>query len=654
MADAQGSPYWQAYALNNLCNASKTLRNYEAAIDFGLRALTAAEKAGARRVAALVHVNLGSVYSILGDDEIALDHEQQAARELEAIGDRLNFMIALGELGSMYYRMDDFPKATAKYQESYQIARQLGRNEDAQRNAGNLTLTLIRTRQWDVAAEWNRLAEGLSPLVERADMLPYLNINRARIADGRGQPNDAIRICEDLLRTETRNVSLRWTAYALMGTIDAGANRFQQANPKFENALRIIDGNRAELADSHFRMTLLSRLISFYQDYVSALIRQQDQTGAIRVAESSRARVLTEVLKRNQQPGQFPDAASLQRAARSTHSTLLSFWLAPSRSYAWLITASAVRTFELPPAAEIEKLVTAWRDVVEHPLTDPILTHDPAGPNLWNALMGELGPAIPKGPVIVIPDGALHRLNLETLVVPEPKPHYWIEDVELSVAPSITIAASKSEPPAGDKSLLLIGNPTYQGAEWPPLKNAGKEVGDLADRFAGAAPKVFTGPEAVPAIYKSSEPGRFAMIHFAAHADANSRNPLESAVILSGPNAQNRLYARDVIDIPIKADLVTISACRSAGVRSYAGEGLIGFAWAFLSAGARHVVAGLWDVSDTATEPLMNRFYAGIAAGRNPAGALRDAKLALRRDEPRFAKPYFWGPFQAYVASAAR
>ena len=121
-----------------------------------------------------------------------------------------------------------------------------------------------------------------------------------------------------------------------------------------------------------------------------------------------------------------------------------------------------------------------------------------------------------------------------------------------------------------------------------------------------------------------------------------------------GPSAQNRLYARDVIDVPIKADLVTISACRSAGVRSYAGEGLIGFAWAFLSAGARNVVAGLWDVSDTATEPLMARFYAGIAAGQSPASALHSAKLALRKDDPRFAKPFYWGPFQAYIAAAAR
>src|ERR1051326_5788361 len=47
----------------------------------------------------------------------------------------------------------------------------------------------------------------------------------------------------------------------------------------------------------------------------------------------------------------------------------------------------------------------------------------------------------------------------------------------------------------------------------------------------------------------------------------------------------------------------------SAGTRTYAGEGLLGFAWAFLNAGAHAVIAGLWDVSDVSTSQLMDRLY---------------------------------------------
>ena len=97
-------------------------------------------------------------------------------------------------------------------------------------------------------------------------------------------------------------------------------------------------------------------------------------------------------------------------------------------------------------------------------------------------------------------------------------------------------------------------------------------------------------------------PGQFSAIHFTAHAVANHKLPLDSAVLLSG----GKLYAREVMDIPLTADLVTVSACRGVGLRTYSGEGLVGFAWAFLRAGARHVIAGLWDVNDESTAALMD------------------------------------------------
>ena len=93
-------------------------------------------------------------------------------------------------------------------------------------------------------------------------------------------------------------------------------------------------------------------------------------------------------------------------------------------------------------------------------------------------------------------------------------------------------------------------------------------------------------------------------------------------------------------------DSVTLSACRSSGARTYAGEGLVGLTWAFLQAGSRHVVAGLWDVADQSTSLLMDRFYTGIAAAAAPSDALRNAQIELIHTA--YAKPYYWGPFQCY------
>ncbi len=652
---AQAMAYWQAQALSNHSVVAKRRNRYERSVELALAAISLADKAGARRVSAQAHINLGSSYLYLGETELALDHEEKGAKALEALGDRANFMIALGELGLMYDRQGDTERAIASNKQAFQIACDLKRDGDARRFAGNLALTLVEARQWDAAADWNQRATELAPQAKDDRTLAYLTRNRAYIAYGRGQAREATRICEELLRMKT-DASLRWESYALMGTIDAEARQFQKANQEFESGLKIIDSSRSDLSNSRYRITLLSHLIPFYQYYVDALVQQNNDAAALRIVESSRARVLAERLELNLKAEQFPDLASLQRVAHSTGASLLSFWLAPERSFAWLITSNSVRRFPLPPAGEIEKLVTAYREVVEHPLRDPILTNDPSGPKLWNALMAGIAPEIPKDRrVIVIPDGALHRLNLETLVAPSPKPHYWIGDAEVSVAPSITVAASRPGPRAG-RSLLLIGAPDYSGTQFQPLKNAATEVHNIETRMAGLTQTVHTGPQASPAVYRAANPGQFSLIHFAAHAEANRENPLDSAVILSPErqNGQNRLYARDVLDVPIHADLVTISACRSAGVRSYSGEGLIGFAWAFLQAGAHQVVAGLWDVSDTSTEPLMNRFYGGIAEGQDPVTAMRKAKLALASEDARYSKPFYWGPFQVYIGSGAK
>ena len=101
--------------------------------------------------------------------------------------------------------------------------------------------------------------------------------------------------------------------------------------------------------------------------------------------------------------------------------------------------------------------------------------------------------------------------------------------------------------------------------------------------------------------------------------------------------------------LPLTADLVTVSACRSAGERAYSGEGLVGFAWAFLRAGSRRVVAGLWDVDDRSTAALMEHFYARLAAGDAPAAALREAKLTMMKTGA--IRPYYWGPLQMFTVS---
>jgi len=80
----------------------------------------------------------------------------------------------------------------------------------------------------------------------------------------------------------------------------------------------------------------------------------------------------------------------------------------------------------------------------------------------------------------------------------------------------------------------------------------------------------------------------------------------------------------------------------------------MGFAWAFLQAGAQNVIASLWDVDDAGSVQIMGHLYAEIAAGQPPARALRAAKLALMRSSDRYKPPYFWGSLQVFTRRIER
>jgi CHAT domain-containing protein len=85
--------------------------------------------------------------------------------------------------------------------------------------------------------------------------------------------------------------------------------------------------------------------------------------------------------------------------------------------------------------------------------------------------------------------------------------------------------------------------------------------------------------------HREAHPENYSTLHFAAHAIANRESPLDSAIVLAGPADNRKLYAREILRRPLSAELVTLSAGQSAGSRTYYGEGLAGFSWAFLSAG---------------------------------------------------------------------
>jgi len=147
-------------------------------------------------------------------------------------------------------------------------------------------------------------------------------------------------------------------------------------------------------------------------------------------------------------------------------------------------------------------------------------------------------------------------------------------------------------------------------------------------------------------------PENFHLIHLVTHGVADTVNPLDSAIILSrGQNNIFKLYAHEIVKTKLYADLVIISACDSLGRKTFDGEGLVGLAWAFMRAGAHHVIAGLWKVDDRYTPQLMDDFYSDFQKTRSAVGALHAAKLKMLHSGTNARYPYYWAALQLYAGS---
>ncbi|HWN43691.1 MAG TPA: CHAT domain-containing protein, partial [Thermoanaerobaculia bacterium] len=142
----------------------------------------------------------------------------------------------------------------------------------------------------------------------------------------------------------------------------------------------------------------------------------------------------------------------------------------------------------------------------------------------------------------------------------------------------------------------------------------------------------------------------FRVLHFATHGTFHGEHPELSGIVLSlvdesGRPQEGFLRLPDLHDLSLAADLVVLSGCQTALGREIRGEGLVGLSQGFLDAGARNVVASLWQVPDRATAELMTVFYRSyLQRGAAPAAALREAQLAVRARRG-WSEPYHWASF---------
>jgi len=654
-ARASRNRLWEANALLDLSWSAEEQTHFDEALDWAAASRDIAVPQHFDGVAQTALGNMGWAYYKLGDSEKAGETFIEARKQSVKLGDLADQVRWLTDLGYVVMDAHDSRGAEEAFRQSLDLARKINSREDIINALIALAFVSEQTNKLDDAKRYADEALAMARADGNKRDETYPRLVQGRVAAQQNDPAASEAAYREVENSTDAPVFLKWEAERSLARLYEGENQADAAGREYRTALSTFEAARSQLQHENSRLPFLTNASRIYDDYIHLLVSQGKTDEALRVAEYSRARTLSEGLGFLKATTSFqPDPLNAPQIARKVGGSIFFYWLGEKQSYLWLVTPQKTSMFSLPPGPQIEAMVQRYRKALVGPL-DPLATSNDDGIALYRALVAPAKALLPKdAKIFTIPDGGLNTLNFETLLVPDPSPHYWIEDATIADASSLRLLAASRAASKHPNGLLLIGNAVAPNADYPELRKAADEMDSIEKHFPAAQRHAIDGAQATPVAYMASKPEQFSYIHFVAHGTASRMSPLDSAIVLSRSNTQDdsfKLYARDIVHQPLRAELVTISTCYGAGSRAYSGEGLVGLSWAFLRAGAHNVIGALWEVSDVSTPQLMDDVYSGLNKGESPEVALRSAKLSLLHSAGAFRKPFYWAPFQIYTGS---
>ncbi len=521
-------------------------------------------------------------------------------------------------LSALARQAGDWPTAAAQLDSARTAAKQQGMKDWARRldyDAGTLALA-----QGDLATAEREYANFLAglPVDDRLLALPA-RLHLAEIAARRGSVVRAESLANaafddfDAWRAKVDDRTLRLQALALRELdLEPGIGlpfivRAVAAEGRGESALALIERERArEIIDAQLRLGSWAG------------------TGSPVAGGGARNRLTR------------PDAAT----------AIVEFLVGgPNEpTLAFVLTARGVQVVQGPPASGLASGVARFRSLIESG-SDPLRLDR----GLTAAVVGNVFEAVPAGvtTLVIVPDGALHRLPFDALRLGG---GLIIDRYAVVLVPSVSAIPSAAGGGAGVATrVLAIGNPSLPAVPQPSVRaetelfrRAFADAGGLpplpaSEGEARRAARVSGGStvrlrsDASEAWLKQAQLQKFGLIHIAAHAVVSDDDLGGSAVALApGGGEDGFVTAADLAALSLRADLVVLSGCRTAGGVVVFGEGIQGLTAPLLRAGARSVLATSWTVRDDAAARFTNRFYGELERNGEVAPALARAKRASR------------------------
>lgn len=637
------------------------------------------DAAGARDALGTVYNSMGRLYRVHGQLETALEYQRRALAIHQVSGAPFTHLQSLNAVAVTYEALGDPQNALVYYRQALVLAEKSSSPRIQDFLRANTAAVMLEN-----ASDYAEAAKTLEGVVARGlDAFPsrrLLELSSLYLKLGRR--DDALVAAQKAVDACGARESLDCVrALAHRSRVKAALGRHDEALQDVQAALQTIESVRARLVPADFfKQQFNVGREEAYSDAIALQLRANAQGEALETAELARARAFVDLLasrelKLPDTPGssatEGPVKLASQVAAPSAKtsdlvatasrlgSTLLVYWTTHDAVFIWVVAPGG-------------KVVASRVDVPRSRLTDLIRATAPfdapapgsqsrpvsliatrgannigltptskAWRQLYDLLVKPVRGSLPRttGSLLtIVPHGPLATLAFAALQ--DERGRYLLEDYSLHYVPSgavLQFTAAKRQKDSRAGKVLMVADPVPPALSsferpLPRLPGARAEARAIASLVPRARMTMLEGNASDEPAVRDASNGK-AVLHFATHAIVRDDEAFSSflAVGRAMGGDDGMLTAQEIYGLRLDADLVVLSACRSAGGR-VTGDGIATFARAFIYAGTPSLVASMWDVADEPTNRLLPEFYRTWLGGATKARALRRAQLGLLND----------------------
>ena len=651
-------PPRQASAWNNLGSVHFDRGELEDAERAFERAYTLRRDAGDHERLHIPLTNLANISSLLGETEEARQRYLEAGKLKREASDKAGFEVWLRNYASFELELGNTEAAAGAIREAIEHVERSG---EAHAEAAILQIEAELRLAHGEATAAAELAEKAANAAQqqgdpRTELLSLQTLGRAALELGEA---DAARRHATTALTLARRSGFegqRWQTLWLLGLADqerASADTvpsepLPDALGFFRASVDALERYRdTQLPEGFRRRGFLDSRRRPYEGLVMELVARGRAFEALQIAERSKAQTLLELLEHDR-PADEP------RVAAAIDETLLADLLGDRLLRSYFVGEHGVRIaegrldeeggvevawyFRAIDRQELRNRVHAFRDA----LADRSLGYRAAAAALGELLIPDDRPGSPAREILLLPDDALWQLPWSAL---ERNGRPLLDGPPLLLAPSLEVWAdllTTSGPSSSDAWTWAGDRP------WPPEVPQALQLRTEADL-------------ASPALERAR------VAHFAGHGTFLAHAPLRSRIVLSlveeadtesDPSSRPpHLVAEDLLSRNLSAELLTFAACETGRGPVSAGEGVAGFVWATLRAGASNVLATLWRVDAAATDTTVRGLYAELVGARDddvPLATAMQRAARATRSRPGFEHPFYWAGWQLVGDGAYR